>query len=350
MIETSKSFDHLLNDDPVDPDNQSGSVGDGLQGDPIVVEPDETPGVPPAEEDVFTTFLKEYGLKDGRTIVYQNDEGTEEEVDFTTLDREEQLNVLKELTSPGLSEDEVETINYLRKNNATIQDVAEYYKQKGVEEYIANNGEIKRVYAIDDYDDDTLYILDAKTKFPEMTDDELMSDLELAKTNEDLYKKKVETIRNQYKVQQDKEAEDAKVAQQEQYNNYKNIVQNSLGQFNAISLDYQDKESASLLIDEAEKNKIMSYVATLDENGYSQFEKDIINDPNLMVELAWYKLFGKDAISGISQFWKKELKEARKTTSTPKVEKKEPHVVIEPKSDPDPKKDKTMADLHKRLL
>jgi hypothetical protein len=32
-----------------------------------------------------------------------------------------------------------------------------------------------------------------------------------------------------------------------------------------------------------------------------------------LVDLAWYRLFGKDAISGISQYWKSVIKESRKT-------------------------------------
>ena len=40
------------------------------------------------------------------------------------------------ISSPNLSEDEIATINYLRQNNATIQDVVEYYSQKAVKDYI----------------------------------------------------------------------------------------------------------------------------------------------------------------------------------------------------------------------
>lgn len=38
--------------------------------------------------DFLTSFLSEYGLKDGK-VTYENDDGTTEEVDFDSLDSEE---------------------------------------------------------------------------------------------------------------------------------------------------------------------------------------------------------------------------------------------------------------------
>lgn len=113
--------------------------------------------------DFLTSFLSEYGLKDGK-VTYENDDGTTEEVDFDSLDSEEKINILKELTSPNLSKDEIEVINYLRANNATIQDVITYYSQKAVEDYIKENGPIEKQYSVDEYSDDELYIADLKSK------------------------------------------------------------------------------------------------------------------------------------------------------------------------------------------
>ena len=61
------------------------------------------------------------------------------------MDRDEQLNILNELAKPDLSDDEVKTIEYLRNNNATIQDVIEYYSQKAVQDYINQNGPVKMI-------------------------------------------------------------------------------------------------------------------------------------------------------------------------------------------------------------
>ena len=45
---------------------------------------------------------------------------TIEEIDFGSLDREEQLNILKEITDPSLSDHEKEVIGYLRKNRVSF--------------------------------------------------------------------------------------------------------------------------------------------------------------------------------------------------------------------------------------
>ena len=264
--------------------------------------PTENPDLNTGEGlDVFSEFLKSRGLRDGKTLLYQDEEGNEQEVDFSSLDRDEQLNILNELAKPDLSDDEVKTIEYLRNNNATIQDVIEYYSQKAVQDYINQNGPVNKAYSVDDYSDEELYIADLKSKFEGMTEEEIQADLDLAKSNEDLFKKKVETIRNQYKAQEDK----------------------------AVDHD---------------KQEIFSYILDQDENGASQFFKDL-NDPQVLVELAWYRLFGKDAISGISQYYKSLIKETRKPAA-PKNEPPKPSTVIptnEEKNKSNP--DKSIASL-----
>lgn len=279
-------------------------------------EPKDSDLETPTELDLVGSLLKEYGIEDGKTILYQNEDESTEEVDFSTLSKEEQLSVLKELISPGLTEDEINTINYLRKNNATMQDVAEYYKKKGVEEYISQNGEIEKHYSIDDYTEDELYLADLKERYPDMTDEELQTELETAKSNEDLFKKKVDIIKTQYKAREDKQAEDERLQEEQQYESFKNLLQEKLDNFKEVSLDYKDQESDALLIENSDKEKIFSYILNKDEDGLSQFFKDL-NDPNVLIELAWYRLFGKDAISGISQYWKDQLKETRKVEKNP---------------------------------
>ena len=325
IIDGQNHWDNLLEPDDSDTKtNLEGDTNPDNQNDPTPEPiPNDTNSDPEPKDkdlDVFSEFLKGRGLRDGKTLIYQDEEGNEQEVDFNTLDREEQLNILNELAKPDLTEDEVHTIEYLRNNNLTIQDVVEYYSQKAVQDYINQNGPVNKAYSVDDYSDEELYIADLKSKFEGMTEEEIQADLDLAKSNEDLFKKKVETIRNQYKAQEDKAVEDAQRAQEEQYNAFKSTLEEQLVNFNEISLDYQD------------------------ENGASQFFKDL-NDPQVLVELAWYRLFGKDAISGISQYYKSLIKETRKPAA-PKNEPPKPSTVIptnEEKNKSNP--DKSIASL-----
>jgi predicted HTH domain antitoxin len=58
---------------------------------------------------------------------------------------------------------------------------------------------------------------------------------------------------------------------------------------------------------------------TPDKDGQSQFDKDL-SDPNALIELAWLRTHGRDTITGISQYWKKELADTRKELAKAKKE------------------------------
>lgn len=292
-------FNDLLSDSDVEPvvsDTVGTVVADTPDEDDLstssVTEPSTTEPAEPAEpadeptnkDDVLMSFLSEYGIREGK-VTYENEDGSTEEVDFNELDSDEKLNILKELTTPNLSKDEIEVINYLRSNNATIQDVITYYSQKAVEDYIKENGPVEKQYSIDEYSDDELYVADLKTKFSDMTEEDIKTDLEIAKENEELFKKKVEIIRKQYKAQEEEAAKERVKEQEEQFNNFKTSLETQLTEFNEISMDYKDSKSDRLQIEDSEKEEIYKYILNQDENGTTQFFKDL-NDPKMLVELA----------------------------------------------------------------
>lgn len=283
------------------------------------------------EADYMETYLKSFGIEDGKTLKFENEDGTTEEVDFNSLSNKEKFEVLKDLADPRLADHEIETINYLRQNNATLQDVVEYFSQKAVKEYIEQNGAPEKVYSADDYNDDEMYLADAKSKYPEMTDEELKADLDAAKENEALFTKKVEAIRKQYKAIEDKERADAEQAERDRVENFKNSIQSTLDNFNEISLDYTDAKADSLTVEPNEKNKILEYLTKQDANGQTQFYKDL-SDTNKLIKFAWFINYGDESISSITKYYQKLLTEARKekkevqkpvTTRVPKTDKKQ---------------------------
>lgn len=269
-----------------------------------------------ADSDVITSFLKEFGVENGK-ITYENENGDTEEVNFNELDSAEQLNILKELTTPNLSDNEIETINFLRKNNVTLQDVVEYYSQVAVQNYIKENGAPQRDYSIDEYSDDELYFADLKAKYPDMTDEEIQADVDAAKENEELFKKKADAIRKQYKAKEDERVQAIKQQQQDQYTAFDNSIKQSITNFNEVSLDYKDSKADALVIDDNMKNDIYNYLMRVDENGKSQFAKDL-EDTNKWVNFAWFALYGNEAISDITNYWKNELKNTRRDTQKPR--------------------------------
>ena len=81
------------------------------------------------------------------------------------------------------------------------------------------------------------------------------------------------------------EAKNAKLKQENQYNNFRNAVNESLNNFNEVSMNYKDTKSDSLQIENEEKENIFSYILDQDENGATQFFKDL-NNPEKLIKMA----------------------------------------------------------------
>lgn len=282
---------------------------------------EETVEQPEVEDDLITSYLKSKGIADPTKIQFENEEGGIDEVDFNTLPKEEQLTMLQELASSDYTDYEKQVINYLRVNNTDLQGVITYFQNKAIEDYLAQNPDqaTKKEYKIDDYSDDELYIADLAAKYPHFTEDELNAKLETAKTNEELFKKEVDSLREFYKGEEDRQAEEAKASEQQQYEALQNTLLESIGKFNEIVLDTEDPKSDSLEIEDSDKQMMLDYLLTPDKDGQSQFDKDL-SDPNALIELAWLRTHGRDTITGISQYWKKELADTRKELAKAKKE------------------------------
>lgn len=281
--------------------------------------PPEEPEKP--EDDIITSYLKLNGIADPTKIQFENDEGGIDEVDFNSLSKEEQLTMLQELGSSSYSDYEKEVIDYLRRNNTDLQGVITYFQNKAIEDYLAQNPSAapQKSYKIDEYSDDELYIADLAAKLPNFTEEELNAKLEAAKTNEELFKKEVDELREFYKEEENRQQEQAQLSEQQQYEALQNTLLESIGRFNEIVLDTEDPKSDSLEIEDSDKQIMLDYLLTPDKDGQSQFDKDL-SDPQALIELAWLRTHGRDTITGISQYWKKELADTRKELAKAKKE------------------------------
>lgn len=274
-----------------------------------------------SDDDIITSYLKLNGIDDPTKIQFENEDGGIDEVDFNSLSKEEQLTMLRELGNAGYSDYEKEVINYLRKNNTDLQGVITYFQNKAIEEYLAQNPNQapQKEYKIDDYSDDELYIADLAARFENLTEEELNQKLESAKVNEELFKKEVDSLREFYKGEENRQAEEARLSEQQQYEALQNTLLESIGRFNEIVLDTEDPKSDSLEIEDSDKQIMLDYLLTPDKDGQSQFDKDL-SDPQALIELAWLRTHGRDTITGISQYWKKELADTRKELAKAKKE------------------------------
>ena len=306
----------LLNDLPEDVTGiQTPDTADNLIDEPVV-QPQPISTASP-DEDIMYSFLKDRGIDDPSKIKFENDEGELEDVDFKSLSREEQLTLLKEITNPGLSDHEMEVINYLRTNDVTLEQVVDYFANQRLEEYLSENPDHRRQesYSIDEYSDEELYVADIKSKFPSLSNEELQQELDRAKDNEDLFKKKVEILRETYKAEEQRQIELNEQQVQQQFEDLKNNLTNVLYNFNEIPLDYEDPQSDVLAIEDADKNQVLSYLLEQDSEGKSQFVRDIEN-PERLVQLAWLAIQGMQTITETSRYWKDILKSERKKITT----------------------------------
>lgn len=305
--------DQIVEDAPLLPDQPSDTNEESTE-EPEVEKQE-------VEDDLVTSYLKAYGVSDPTKIQFENEDGGIDEVDFNTLSKEEQLTMLKELGSTGYTDYEKQVIDFVRQNGGDLRAIVQQYQNQAIEEYLRQNSDAipQKSYSIDDYSDDELYLADLALRLPGFTEDELNERLEAAKTNEESFKKEVDSLREFYKAEEDRQIEEAKQTEQQQYEALQNTLLESLGKFNEISLDEYDPKSDSLEIEDSDKQIMLDYLLTPDKDGQTQFDKDL-SDPAALIELAWLRTQGRNTITGISQYWKKELADTRKELAKAKKE------------------------------
>ena len=289
-------------------------------------DPDKSTEPNEPELDVWHQYLKEMGIEDSKAIQFENEEGEIETVDFDSLDRETQLTMLKELSDPGLSEHEIEVVNYLRRNNASFNDVIDYFAEQRLQEYLNENPDAvhQKKYSVDEYSNDELYLADLKNKYPTLTDEELLAELDSAKLNEELFNKKSDAIRQQYKEQEEKVKQEQEQAEQQRYEALQQNIVDAVLNFKEISID-PDPESEDwrgLEIEDGDRQQILAYLLDQDQEGKSQLVRDI-EDPAELIKLSWYKLYGDETFKHITTYWKGLLKDARRENAklTKQIEK-----------------------------
>lgn len=270
------------------------------------------------ENKVIDRFLRDRGIADPTKLKFENEYGHLEDVNFYELSPEEQLTILHGFADEtNLTEEESSVVNYMRQYNVSFQQILDNYANQKLNEYASQNP-VARDYAVDDYDDDELFVADLKSKYPNFTDNELLDKLDAAKINEDLYNKEVAELRTYYK-----QIEDAQIAEQEQIRQsemqaFENNVADVLDRFNAIPLDPSDVNCDALAIEDVDKDRIASYLFDTDANGQSQLVKDLSN-PAALVELAFFRT-QRNLLTDMANYWKNVLKDERKQNAKLKKE------------------------------
>lgn len=260
-------------------------------------------------------LLKAKGINSGKLTIIDEDE-KEQEVDFYSLTKEEQLEILnssEEENNYGLDESEQGLINHLRSNKLTVEQFLEGYKQSIVESL--SNSENNSNYEIDAYDDEELYMLDLKNKF-DLSDEELVKELEKELQDEALFKKKADKLREEYKQLEDqyKEAQKQEFEEkrQEQYNQFAQQM---------VDIAVSIPEFYGIELEDNEKNEVLSFLLELDDNGVSEFYKTL-NDPKKLYEAAWFLRYGKESFDILKNAYESEISQLKAKDKKPIVVKR----------------------------
>ena len=260
------------------------------------------------KKDVLTEFLKFSGIKDPEHIKFEDEDGIIKEQNWNDLSFEEKMNILTtsyQQPERDLDEDEVELINELRRNDMTPEQYIQTIRQQAAQDY-ADSLNANPQYSIDDLSDDEIFMLDLQDKIEDITDEEITS--ALAKAKEDpLYEKKIAGMRKALKAQEDEyisqiQAEQ-EMQQQEQFNQFKDSVVNSIQQFNKVG-------DLDINLDQEDMEDIAAFILDRDESGVSYMGR-ALNNPQTLVEMAWWTLKGRDALNSISEYFANEIKNVR---------------------------------------
>lgn len=290
-----------------------------------------------SEDSLISDFLKTRGIDDVSRIKFQDDNGNIEERNWNDLSREEQFNILNTpLDIPqetqqvidnnnDLSEEELQLLNEIRQSNLTPSQYIQQISGQIVQE---------PMYKIDDLSDDEVYILDLESRVGELSDEEAVNALTLAKQNEELYKKQIEGIRKEYKEREEFESQQKQATeeqeQQEAFEIYKNNVINSIDNFNSIG-------NLDLNFSDSDKEELAEFMLSRDQSG-NNYLYQALQDPETLVKAAWFILNGDEAFNNVSEYfinqiklvsekqYNKGLEDGKKGVSS------RPSVVIQPKT------------------
>ena len=266
---------------------------------------------PPIEEDFVASLLRSRGIEDKSRVKFETEDGNIEEVDWDQLSNDDKLNIINssnESIEDGLDDSEKQLLSAIRNSGMTPAEYLQYVEQKGVNRYIQNNQENTYQYTVDQYDDDELFVADFISRMGDVTDEEAQEALERAKSNETLFAKQIQAIRNEYKQIEEENIRQAQIEQEQQqsamFDQFASSVENEINQFNEI-------QGYDLNMDQQDMQDLYDFITGTDAAGNNYLAK-ALSDPKILVETAWFTLYGKQMLDDVTNYFQKEITQVRK--------------------------------------
>lgn len=267
-------------------------------------------------QDYIDDVLASKGIKDKNAIKFEEEDGTISSRTWDELSNEEKASILaQDVNSDSngysnpiedeLTPNEVNFLNYIRQHNLSPEDYIDYIQKQSQELAMEQFNNKEPQFEVNQYSDEELYVMDAISRNPELTDEEAAELLEKAQENPVLFAKQVEGIRSEYenKELEKKQLQMAELQEQQEreYAEYSQVITDQIINLNQVgTLDVQmTNEDAANLYD---------FIMNTDGAGNNYMAK-AMKDPRTLVEMAWFAMYGKDALNSIGQYLSQEIQE-----------------------------------------
>jgi hypothetical protein len=205
-----------------------------------------------------------------------------------------------------LSEDEIKLTNDIRTRNISPDQYINIIRQQAAQDY-ADSLNANPQYRVDDLTDDDVFMLDLQDKIPDITDEEMAEALSKAKENETLFTKQVAGLRKSLKEQEERyleqQAVEQEAAEEEALSQFRDSVVKSIQSLNKIG-------DLDVNLEQEDMEDIASFILDRDDTGMSYMGK-ALNDPQTLVEMAWWTLKGREVLNSISEYFSNEIKNVR---------------------------------------
>lgn len=259
------------------------------------------------DDDVILEVLKERGFNPD-AIKLEDENGEIKSYKFNELSKEDQISLLNsedyDTDDEDFTDSDLEAVEFLRSNNLTLKELVKQVREDTIKEV----SQAPVTYTVDDFSDEELYLADFRNKYGEdFTDDELLIELEKAKEDEDLFSKKINKLRADYKAYEDQTRQEEefnkKAELEKQHEEYVQTMVN-------VARNYSSMHD-TVEIDDNTREEILQYMFDKDNTGLSKLQK-AFNNPDVLFKVAWYLKHGDDTINELHKYYQNELKKQAK--------------------------------------
>lgn len=309
MDYSNDEFDFDFEDEVIETQDQS---VESVDDDDVSYTDDDFNNDSEESGDYITRLLQSKGI-DRSKIQILDEEGNPSEIDFDSLSDDEKFDILSYQEEQALpSDEEIQTINFLRQNNMSLQDFAEWQRQEAIQEYLSQQ---QSQSDIDSYSDEEVVAYDYIKRFGEsMSDEEIDAEIERLKADPDAFAKRVSLLRNAFKAEEEAQAklyqDEAAAKQAENEQMFINTYHQAAGNIDSI----QNTE-----LDDNDRDELLRFVLEKDQANRTGLSKAMDNPENVL-KMAWYLLHGEERVDAMIDYFQKEISK-RSKQGNPRVVK-----------------------------